>query len=388
MGSPSAPRNLPQGAGPPAETLLAAATTTSVAASDDSASEDKENFKPSSSSSTDRSRDDPSLALEPDKGNSDEELAAVDVESAKHPALEEPNNDKGIVDMDAVDVDFPEMPNARPALEPYDPFFDEEIDMDAVDNNLLEAPSSFSVPLDPSDPILTLPHVRRYGKDGPPGGFRPRTDFLPNSKAPTAVPLLTEQDYANEDMAYQRGQIGKKKVKYDTKDDPNIPDFVKGGATIAGGWANTFSNMDHHNEQRCAGCLLWFSAALSACPSCETPASNASTKKPLAERPLCQGHHFLDPPCLVRNPRLRLVDSTLPLLEPSRRSPQMVFPLCDRFLLLEPPRRSSRVLLHLVVSSLLDSTLPLLEPPRCSPRVHLRLVDLSQHLLEPPRHRP
>jgi hypothetical protein len=149
--------------------------------------------------------------------------------------------------------------------------------MDAVDNNLLEAPSSFSVPLDPSDPILALPHVRRYGKDGPPGGFRPRTDFLPNSNAPTAVPLLTEQDYANEDMAYQRGQIGKKKVKYDTKDDPNIPDFVKGGATIAGGWANTFSNMDHHNEQRCAGCLLWFSAALSACPSCETPASNAST---------------------------------------------------------------------------------------------------------------
>jgi hypothetical protein len=198
MGSPNAHRNRRRGAEnaepPPAETLLAAAATP-VAASVDSASEDKENSKPSSSSSSsmDRNQDDPSLALEPDNENLHtgkglaEAVDAVYVDSAERPALEEPNNDE-----EMVDVDFPEVPSARPALEPndvafvdeeidmddvllvapsarpalgpYNPFLDEVIDMDAVDNDLLEARSAVTVPIDPSNlKFYSLSHSSASG---------------------------------------------------------------------------------------------------------------------------------------------------------------------------------------------------------------------------------
>jgi hypothetical protein len=157
-----------------------------------------------------------------------------------------------------------------------DAILDYAIDIETVDNDLVEAPSANHVTRDPSDPFFALPHVRRQGMDGPLVGFRPRTDFLPNTPAPTAVPLCTAQDVANEEMTFQLGQAGKVKEIFDTKDDPNVPDIVKGGAIMADGWGNTFVNVEHRNEQRCVGCLVWFSAALFACPSCETPVSGAA----------------------------------------------------------------------------------------------------------------
>jgi hypothetical protein len=103
---------------PSAKTSLTDTTTTPVAVSEDSASDGKENFKPSGSSSMDRSRDRPPLALEPNKENLDEKLEAMDaadVDAAEGLVLEEPSNDKEIEDMHAVDDNVAEAPSARPA---------------------------------------------------------------------------------------------------------------------------------------------------------------------------------------------------------------------------------------------------------------------------------
>jgi hypothetical protein len=152
--------------------------------------------------------------------------------------------------------------------------FDEEVDMDARDDALPEAPTAFRIP---SDPMVFLRHIRRHEMDGPLGPFRPRTVFLPNLQAPTAVPLITEQDVACEEMRYQLGQVGKNKTKFDTTDDPNVPDCVEGGEVRKDGWTGTaFANVDHCGKQQCV-CLLWFEATALACPSCKTPASGVST---------------------------------------------------------------------------------------------------------------
>jgi hypothetical protein len=81
----------------------------------------------------DRSRDESLLASQPENENIEKELAeakdAVDVDSAKRSDLEELNNDKEIVGISV--INFPQVPSARPALEPNNvAFIDKEIDMD------------------------------------------------------------------------------------------------------------------------------------------------------------------------------------------------------------------------------------------------------------------